>query len=98
MCASIGNDSPRSTTPKTSQSGRCSRTPSWYHIPGGRGSSINDHYRRPTPPSISRKPSQRAHHGSQYGWGHSNFDHDSQDLIRMQWDLSFQECVEKYIY
>ena len=93
-----GKKSPPSTPPKTPRIGRHSRTPSWSPSPKGRGDSRNDHYRRPTPPRISSQTSQCVHHGSQYGGGSSNFDHDSQYFMRMQQNPSFQECVEKYIY
>ena len=59
-----GNNSPPSTPPKTPQSGRYSRTSSQSPAPRGRQTSRHDYYRRPTPPRVSRKPSQQAHHGS----------------------------------
>ena len=59
-----GNNSPLSTPPKTPQSGKYSRTSSQSPAPRGRKTSRHDYYRKPTPPRVSRKPSQQAHHGS----------------------------------
>ena len=78
-----GNNSSPSTPPKTPRGGRHSRTSSQSPSPRGRRASRHDYYRRPTPPRVSRKPSQQAHHGSQYGGGSSNFDYNAYDFLAM---------------
>ena len=79
-----GNNSPPSTPPKTPQSGRHSRTSSQYSRPRGRRASRHDYYGRLIPPRVSGQPSQQANHGSQYGGGSSNFDHNSYDFMAIQ--------------
>lgn len=79
-----GNNSPPSTPPKTPQSGRHSRITSQSPGPRGRRASRHDDCRRLTSPRVSRQPSQQAYHGSQYGGGSSNFDHNSYDLMAME--------------
>ena len=91
------NNSPPSTPPKTPQSGRYSRTSSQSPVPRGRQTSRHDYYRRPTPPRVSRQPSQQAHHGSGYGDDSSNFEYNSYDFMAIPQDPHFHQCMEAYM-
>ena len=59
-----GKNSPPPTPPESPQKGKHWRTPSPSPSPRGRRASRHDDYRRPTPPRVSRQPSQHACHGS----------------------------------